>query len=76
MMKMSDMEKCTVLTRNGDSCSIECIYGLWEVTAQYGIDLVREASHYFEQYKSDGEYYKILGGKSPVELMMGEEVGL
>lgn len=71
-MKMSDMEKCTVLTRNGESYSIKCIYGLWEVTAQYRRDLVREASRYFEQYKSDGEYYKILGGKSPVELMMGE----
>jgi hypothetical protein len=28
------------------------------------MELINEASRYFEQYKADGEYDKILGGKT------------
>ena len=70
MNEKTDMEKCATYTRNGDSCTISCNLGLWEVSGKYGLALINEADHYFQQYKSDGEYYQILGGKSPVELLV------
>ena len=69
MEGMTDMEKCTTYTRNGDSCTIKCNLGMWEVTAQYGLGLIGEAYHYFEQYKADGEYHAILGGKCPADVL-------
>jgi hypothetical protein len=69
---MSELEKCTTYRRDGSNCTITCNLGLWEVSGNYGLQLINEAEHYFQQYKSDGEYYQIIGGKSPVELMMNE----
>jgi len=63
----TEMEKCTTYTRTGDSCSIRCNLGLWEVSGKYGLKLINEATHYFEQYKSDGEYHEIIGGMNPEE---------
>ena len=69
MDTMTEMEKCTTYTRNGDMCTISCNLGLWEVQAPYGLQLINEATHYFEQYKADGEYHAILGGKTPTEVL-------
>lgn len=71
-MDVTDMANCTTYTRAGDSCTIRCNLGLWEVTAQYGLNLINEATHYFEQYKADGEYHAILGGKSPSEILIAK----
>ncbi len=71
---MTEMEKCTTYTRCGDTCTIKCNLGLWEVTAQYGLNLINEASSYFEQYRVAGEYHEIIGGKSPLELIIGENM--
>lgn len=70
MNEKSDLEKCTTYRRRGDTCTIKCNLGLWEVSGKYGLALINEADHYFEQYKAHGEYYEILGGKSPVELLV------
>ena len=70
-MTMTDLEKCATYRRNGDVCTIKCNLGLWEVSGKYGLDLINEAEHYFQQYKSDGEYSEILGGKSALEVLMG-----
>lgn len=56
----TDMEKCTTYKRRGDRCTISCKLGLWSVEAPYGLALINEATHYFEQYKSDGEYDELL----------------
>ncbi len=69
---MTDMEKCTTYKRNGEQCTIRCNLGLWEVSGKYGIGLINEASHYFDQYKADGEYHEILGGKSPLEILIAK----
>jgi hypothetical protein len=66
---MTDMEKCTTYKRDDDRCTISCNLGLWSVSGKYGLGLINEASHYFEQYKADGEYSEILGGKSVVEVL-------
>ncbi|MCK5609686.1 hypothetical protein KAR91_47875 [Candidatus Pacearchaeota archaeon] len=66
---MSDMDKCATYTRRGDVCEIKCNLGLWAVSGEYGLALINEAFHYFEQYKADGEYSEILGGKSSLEII-------
>jgi hypothetical protein len=66
---MTDMEKCATYKREGDQCTISCNLGLWSVSGKYGLGLINEAYHYFEQYKADGEYSEILGGKSVVEVL-------
>jgi len=64
---MTDMEKCTTYRRNGDTCTISCNLGLWSVSGKYGLNLMDEADNYFQQYKSDGEYSSIIGGKTVME---------
>ncbi len=66
---MTDIEKCTTYRRVGDVCTISCNLGLWSVSGEYGLVLMNEANHYFEQYKSDGEYSSIIGGKTVVEKL-------
>jgi len=69
---MSDFEKCT--TKKVSKCGlvdIECKLGLWGVSASCAEDAMREAIHYFNQYKADGEYSSIIGGKSTRDILMG-----
>ena len=67
---MTDIEKCTTYKRVGDKCTISCNLGLWEVSGKYGLPLMNEASHYFEQYKADGEYSEILGGENAADAFL------
>ncbi len=60
MKKQTEMEKCTIYTRRGNGCEIKCRLGLWSVEGPYGLALINEAKRYFEQYKADGEYDKLL----------------
>lgn len=60
-MMMTDMEKCTIYKREGSRCTISCRLGNWSVEGPYGLALMDEARHYFEQYKADGEYDELLG---------------
>lgn len=60
MNEQTEMEKCTVYKRRGDRCEIKCKLGLWSVDGPYGLALMNEANHYFQQYKDDGEYDKLL----------------
>jgi len=69
------MEKCTTYKRVGDKCTISCNLGLWEVSGEYGLALINEACHYFEQYKGDGEYSSIIGGKTVVETLLENKGG-
>jgi len=63
---LEDFQKCVIVKEN----SIECKLGLWSVYGGTEKQQLDEALHYFSQYKEDGEYYSILGGKSPVEMFM------
>jgi len=60
MSELTDMEKCTTYRRHGDRCEIKCNLGLWAVEGPYGLALINEADHYFQQYKEDGEYDSLL----------------
>jgi len=65
----NEIEKCTTYRRVGDVCTISCKLGLWSVSGKYGLALMNEADHYFEQYAADGEYSSIIGGKTVVETL-------
>lgn len=67
---MTELERCAAYSREGEVCRISCKLGLWSVEGKYGLALINEADHYFQQYKSDGEYHEILGGKSPSQMLM------
>ncbi len=58
--EQTDMEKCCIYKRRGDRCEIKCKLGLWSVDGPYGLALIDEANHYFQQYRADGEYDKFL----------------
>ena len=72
IMNLTEMEKCTTYHRddNGVIRKIECILGLWSVEGRFDLQLINEAGHYFKQYRDDGEYSDILGGKSAAEVMI------
>ena len=61
--KMTDLEKCTNFTFNGDQVTFACKLGLWSVSGhiRQAFRINDEALHYFNQYKKDGEYDKLLG---------------
>ena len=67
-MSTTDMEKCVTYRRAGPVCTISCNLGLWSVQGPYGLKLIGEAEHYFNQYKADGEYSDILGGPDVLEV--------
>ena len=69
MTNITDLEKCSFMIRRGDRATISCSLGLWSVNGAFGNALFSEALHYFQQYKSDGEYSEILGGDNVMETL-------
>ena len=61
MKDQTELEKCATYHRRGDMCEIKCKLGLWSVEGAFGLQLIREAEHYFRQYKENGEYDELLG---------------
>lgn len=64
---MSDFEKCV---KTSHKYKIDCVLGLWSVEGSSKASVESKAFHYWQQYKKDGEYYKILGGESPAIVML------
>jgi len=60
--------------RDGEACTISCNLGLWEVKGRYGLDLINEATHYFNQYKASGEYSEIIGGESVLDIITKQRI--
>lgn len=67
--EMEEFNACTTYLRRNDRCTISCRMGLWSVEGKYGIKLIDEAMHYWRQYKRDGEYSSIIGGKTADEVL-------
>lgn len=57
----AEFEKCVKRSRCGEA--ITCRLGLWSVFGLIKDDLEREATHYWIQYRDDGEYDELLGIK-------------
>lgn len=69
---MTQFEQCTEMTGSTSEGRVEikCKLGFWSVFAPTRELAVREAMHYFSQYRSDGEYHSIIGGKTPAQVLM------
>ena len=63
------MALCVNEIKRGEQVEIECKMGLWSVIGNSD-SVYFDALHYFKQYMDDGEYYEILGGKSPAEVLI------
>jgi hypothetical protein len=62
--------KCiTKRTRKNGNTSINCKLGLWGVSASNEFEAIVEALRYWHQYKEDGEYSEIIGGKSVIDRL-------
>lgn len=55
-----DFEKCTKTKKTKKGYSVECVKGLWCVSASTLQEANSEAAHYFTQYYHDGEYNELL----------------
>ncbi len=69
---MSQFNRCVDRSCHHGSYKIECKFGLWSVQAATKQEAEQEAKRYFEQYKLDGEYSAIIGGKNVTEVLMEE----
>lgn len=67
-----EFSKCVKIKHNKHGFEAECKLGLWSVTAQSIEDVISEAERYFIQYKEDGEYSSIIGGKTVLEVVNDE----
>lgn len=70
MSDIEDFKECTSTLFDGDTWDISCNLGLWSVSAPDQETAQDEALHYFRQYKKDGEYSSIIGGKTVIEALM------
>lgn len=67
---MSEFNRCVNRKKLKGSYEIECKMGLWGVIAPTKKQAEQEAKYYFSQYKLDGEYSSIIGGKGVVETLL------
>jgi hypothetical protein len=65
---LKDFKLCTTESTLKGRTTIACKLGLWSVDSLCYSTVQREAQRYFNQYKSDGEYSRIIGGKSVDDL--------
>ena len=66
---MDDFERCVTRKKLSVGYSINCKLNLWSVVAPTRKQAEDEAVHYFEQYKSDGEYSSIIGGDDVLTVL-------
>ncbi|MCP4987543.1 MAG: hypothetical protein GY928_16250 [Colwellia sp.] len=71
MGELKNFNKCvTKRKRKNGRYSINCKLGLWGVSADNKDAATIEALRYFLQYKGDGEYSSIIGGKGVIETLL------
>ena len=63
-------EICVQRSRNKQADYVfTCKKGLWEVVSYSSPKGYREAMHYFQQYKEDGEYHEFIGGPTLLQAL-------
>ena len=67
---IKQFEKCTEIKRSKNFWRVSCVLGLWSVDAKNKDEAIIEGLRYFLQYKSDGEYSGIIGGKSVLDKII------
>ena len=71
----SDFESCVIRKESKNLLSIDCKLGLWGVSGRNKGQVESEATHCWLQYKSDGEYSSIIGGKSAFDILIEKRRG-
>jgi len=71
--EFADYRKCTNAKYDGAMWYIACKLGLWGVHGRTKRDLEIKAMSHFEQYKADGEYSSIIGGKNVAETLFANK---
>ena len=66
------MEDCIEIKQSGNVIEASCVLGLWSVSGTDRDKVLSQARHCFELFRQDGEYYKIIGGDSPLDTMFVE----
>ena len=75
MSELKEFYKCvTQRKRKNGKWSINCKMGLWGTESNNKETAMCEALHYWLQYKRDGEYSSIIGGKNVVETLLEQGV--
>jgi len=69
MNKLEDFKKCIIENKKDGRTYLSCKLGLWGVSGASTDSVYLEAFYYWQQYNEDGEYYKMIGGESPVEKL-------
>lgn len=65
----TQFQQCTTQSKRNDQHVITCNLGLWSVSAPTLDQAMREAQHYFIQYKAGGEYSEIIGGPTVLDVV-------
>jgi len=68
-MHKTHFQQCTTQSKRNDQHVITCNLGLWSVSAPTVDQAIREAWHYFMQYKAGGEYSEIIGGPTLLDVV-------
>lgn len=66
---LDEFARCVKETTANGITRIKCKLGLWSVDSSDRDFVYLEAFHYWKQYKSDGEYSEIIGGKSVTDTL-------
>lgn len=70
---MSEFNRCVTRKKLKSVYEIQCNMGLWSVIAPTKKEAEQEAKYYFSQYKLDGEYSSIIGGKNAAETLLEKQ---
>jgi len=72
-IEMNQFDDCTNMKTTNAGYEIECKLGLWSVSCFKLSEFHKatmEALYYWRQYKDDGEYSSIIGGKNVIETLL------
>lgn len=68
---MKQFKNCVDFSQRNGWFNYECVRGFWSVESKNQTEALNQAFHYFQQYKSDGEYHLIIGGPTPLDVLTG-----
>ena len=69
--EVNEFRKCVNIKYDGVRWYVTCKLGLWSVDAPPPREVAEEeAFYYWRQYKNDGEYSSIIGGKNVIKTSL------
>ena len=71
---MNQFDDCVNFKVDLNYVEVSCKLGLWSVQGVNVSTLTKEALHYWQQYKDDGEYSSIIVGKNVYDTLIAKGV--